>query len=99
MQTSEEFGNVKLGHVTRMWKRNAYWVLFEDLKGRLLGRPTGRAEDIKIKLDEYYYRAQQFNAVVVRTVLALQGPYNGRRQRCHAMKGDWGTGGKSFTHS
>jgi hypothetical protein len=34
-----------------MWKRNAYWVLCEDLKERLIGRSTGRAKDIKIELD------------------------------------------------
>jgi len=39
-------GNVKLGHVARIWKRKAYWLLFADLKETPLGRPTGRAEDI-----------------------------------------------------
>jgi len=34
-----------------MWKRNAYWGLFEDLKERPPGRPTGTAEDIKIDLN------------------------------------------------
>ena len=36
---------------------------------------------------EYYYRAQWINAAVLSTVLTLQVPYNGRRQR-HAVKGD-----------
>ena len=37
---------------------------------------------------EYYYGAQWINAAVVSTVLTLRVPYNGRRQRCHAIKGD-----------
>lgn len=59
---SEEFGNVQLGHVARMWKRNAYWVLFEDLKERLLGRSTGRAEDFKIYLNGILLRAHRIHA-------------------------------------